>query len=139
MPHMPIHKPLPIVSLFLAFALSPAARAADDWPQWRGPDRTGHVPAGVPVPTTLPSQPKVLWHVPVGFAVASPVVAGGHVIYLDEQKGKEVVHAADAETGSVLWSVELDDATKDSQSPPARAARRWWTRGESTRSRAAGS
>src|SRR5438270_2274465 len=66
MPHMPIHKTLPIVSLFLVFTLSPA-RAADDWPQWRGPDRTGHVPAGVPVPSTLPSQPKVLWHVPVGF------------------------------------------------------------------------
>lgn len=117
MPHMPIHKTLPIVSLFLAFTLSPAAHAADDWPQWRGPDRTGHVPAGVPVPTTLPSQPKVLWHVPVGFAVASPVVAEGRVIYLDEQKGKEVVHAADAESGNVLWSVELDDATKDAQSP----------------------
>ena len=90
---------------------------ADDWPQWRGPDRTGHVPVGVAVPENLPGSPKILWHIPLGDGVASPVVSGGKVFYLDHQKGKEIVHAASAVDGNVLWSVPLDDAHKDSQSP----------------------
>ncbi len=90
---------------------------ASDWPQWRGPDRTGHVPAGVAVPTTLPAEPKILWRVKVGDGLSSPVVAGGKVFHLDNQDGKETVHALDALTGKPLWSAELDDAFKDSQSP----------------------
>src|SRR6059058_5165142 len=112
MPSMTNQRALLTLVLLLTASWSSLARAApDDWPQWRGPERTGHVPAGVTIPAALPSQPKVLWHVPVGFGLASPVVAAGRVVYLDEQKGKEVVHAADAESGNMLWSVELDDAT----------------------------
>src|SRR3954463_5354190 len=100
--HRPVRlAPLPASAvLLLAFA---AITAGDDWPQWRGPDRTGHVPPGVPVPTTLPASPAVVWHVPVGFGLASPVVAGGRVFYLDFQNNKEVAHAADAATGKPIW------------------------------------
>ena len=89
-----------------------------DWPRWRGPEGTGHVPAGVAVPKALPEEAKVLWQVKVGIGHASPVVAGGKVFHLDNQQGKEVVHALDGATGKALWSAELDDAFKDHQSPP---------------------
>jgi alpha-mannosidase len=39
---------------------------AADWPRWRGPEGTGHVPAGVAVPKTLPAEPNVVWRVKVG-------------------------------------------------------------------------
>src|SRR5580765_866069 len=71
------------------------SRAAD-WPQWRGPDRTGHVTAGTPVPTSLPSEPKVIWRIGIGAGLASPVVAGGRVFYFANQQGKETIHAIDA-------------------------------------------
>src|SRR5688572_29963858 len=91
---------------------------AADWPQWRGPGRDGHVPADSAIPKTLPAEPKILWRVKVGDGLASPVVAGGTVFHLDNQGGKETVHALDSASGKEQWSATLDDAFKDSQSTP---------------------
>src|SRR5690349_7491747 len=90
---------------------------AQDWPQWRGPDRTGHVSPAAPVPTALPADPKILWHIPQANGVASPVVADNRVFTLDAADNKETVHAYDAATGQSIWSVPLDELHKDSQSP----------------------
>ena len=108
-----------ISSLPRAFALLVLLSTAQgaDWPQWRGPQRTGHAPAGVPVPKTLPAELKILWRTKLGDGLASPVVAGGKIFYLDNQQGKETLHAAQAADGSVLWSEAIDDSFKDSQSP----------------------
>ncbi|HVY71344.1 MAG TPA: PQQ-binding-like beta-propeller repeat protein [Verrucomicrobiae bacterium] len=92
------------------------ARAAD-WPQWRGPDRTGHVPAGEPVPATLPTEPKIIWRMKVGEGLASPVVAGGRVFYFDAVEKKETIHSIDAETGKEVWREAVDDTFKDNQGP----------------------
>ena len=89
-----------------------------DWAQWRGPDRTGHVPADVAVPAALPAAPNIVWKVAVGDGLASPVVSGGRIFHLDNQEGKETIHAADAATGKTLWSMPLDDTFKDAHSPP---------------------
>lgn len=96
-------------------ALAHVASAAD-WPGWRGPNRDGHVPPGSTIVEKLPAEPKVLWRVKVGDSLASPVVASGKLFHLDNQDGRETVHALDAATGSEQWSAPLDDAFKDSQS-----------------------
>ena len=105
-----------VAVLLSAAVCTSAVVAAADWPQWRGPNRDGHAAAGAVAPAELAASLKVVWKTEVGFGLDSPVVAGGKVFYLDEQKNKEVAHAADAATGKVLWSTELDDAFKDSQS-----------------------
>ena len=110
--------PFPIPAFLCATA------RADDWAQWRGPQRDGHVPATAAIPTTLPAAPTVLWHEAAGFSLASPIVSGGRVFSLDNQDDKEVVHAADAGTGKEIWKAELDDASHDEQSQPGRAPRR---------------
>ncbi len=74
------------------------------------------MPAGVPTPTTLPADPKVVWHSPVGFGLGSPIVAGGKVFYLDAQAGQETLHAADAASGRELWSAPVDRTFLDTQS-----------------------
>ena len=84
-----------------------------EWPQWRGPNRTGYVPAGEAIPTTLPSEPKVSWRIPVGDGFASPVVADGRVFYLDNQNAQEVAHAVDATTGKELWQATIFSSHKD--------------------------
>ncbi len=96
----------------LTFAIASMALAAD-WPQWRGPDRTGYVSAGEAVPTALGAELPVVWHVPVGDGFASPVVAGGRVFYLDQKDGNEIAHAADAATGKELWHAMLFSAHRD--------------------------
>jgi outer membrane protein assembly factor BamB len=100
--------------LFLAILLASWFPAfAADWPQWRGPTRTGEVPAGEPVPATLPAEPKVVWRVPVGAGFASPVVAGGRVFHLDDRDGTETARAADAASGREIWSTPIFSSHKD--------------------------
>ncbi len=101
----------PIV-VFLAMAsagLSPAA----DWPQWRGPVRDGHAAATLRMPIAFPREWQPKWRRPIGGGFSSPVVAGGRVVYLDEQHGREVAHALDASTGQEYWRVDYADAFKD--------------------------
>jgi len=91
---------------------------AADWPCWRGPAGTGYVPAGAAVPAKLPAELPVLWQIRIGSSLASPVVSAGKLVYLDHQKGKEVVHAIACADGKELWSAQLDDVHKDFPSPP---------------------
>lgn len=102
-----------MVATLLAMAASGA-----DWPRWRGPDNTGHAPAGQTLPKALPPQLKVVWKLAVGEGLGSPVVSGGRVFYLDHQKGREMVHAVEADTGRHIWSAELDEVFRDAQSVP---------------------
>ena len=78
---------------FAALLFLPATLAlASDWPQWHGPTRDCVAPAGALVPAALPKDFKPLWKIPVGGGHSSPVVAGGKLIYCDENGAKEVAH-----------------------------------------------
>lgn len=90
---------------------------AEDWPQWRGPQRDGHVPSSVAVPTNLPSEPKIVWRKPIEDGWASPVVADRKVFYLDNQDGRETVHAIGENDAKELWHADLDKSFHDGQSP----------------------
>lgn len=82
-----------LATLVLSGACITTPLRAEDWPQWRGPDRTGHVPKGASIPSTLPTQPKTVWKLEIGAGLASPVVAAGVVFYFDNQEKKETLHA----------------------------------------------
>src|SRR5262245_56377641 len=91
-------------SWFLAALLTAAAcPAASDWPQWRGPARDGHLGDGQSLPTQLPKELKPAWKLEVGSGHSSPIVAGGKLIYLDENGSEEVAHGVDITTGKELW------------------------------------
>src|SRR2546428_10944337 len=101
-----------------ALLLATALLRAEDWPQWRGPARTGHVAPGSPLLASLATEPKVVWKIQVGEGFASPVVAGGKVFYFDNQAGKETLHALQAGEGKELWRATVDDTFPDEQGPP---------------------
>lgn len=90
---------------------------AADWPQWRGPKRDGHAPAGSILVANLPATAKVVWKTSAGPGLASPVVAGGTVIVFDAAEGKEVVRALDRGTGDEKWRTVVDETFHDSQGP----------------------
>ena len=97
----------------LVLALGLAQLSAADWPQWRGPERDGHVSGGEPVPVALPTELKTVWRVPIGEGFASPVVSGRRVFYLDNHDAQEIAHAADVSTGKELWSAPVYSSHKD--------------------------
>ena len=109
-------------SVFLLAALGASCWGvrllADDWPQWRGPARTGHVAPGARAPSTLPAEPRTAWRLKIGEGFASPVIAAGRVFYFDNQAGKETVHAIRSSDGKPIWSAPVDDVFKDEQGPP---------------------
>ena len=86
---------------------------AEDWPQWRGPDRLA-VWNERGVVEDLPEELKVGWRVPTRSGFSGPAVADGRVFITDWQEdpeshtmdGTERVLALDEQTGEVLWTHE---------------------------------
>jgi outer membrane protein assembly factor BamB len=95
------------VAPFALLLLSSALRA-DDWQQWRGPNRDG-VWSETGILESFPASGlKVRWRVPVGWGFSSPVVAQGRVYLADslvaKPKAQERVQCFDETTGKPLWS-----------------------------------
>jgi outer membrane protein assembly factor BamB len=105
--------------LVLLASLAPVR--GGDWPQWRGPQRTGHAAAESPVPATLPNEPAVSWRLDIGGGFSSPVIAAGKLAYLDAQDGKEVAHLLDSRTSKELWRVSYGEMFADEWGPGPRS------------------
>lgn len=90
---------------------------AGDWPQWRGPARTGHAAVEEKPLSSLPAEARVLWRLKTGAGWASPVVAEGKVFYADNQAGKEMLHAVRTADGHELWRTNVDAVMHDEQGP----------------------
>ena len=105
--------PCSALALAAMGALIALARA-EDWPQWRGPNRDGiwHEPGTLEV--FPPEGLKIRWRAPIGGGISSPIVAQGRVYVTDslEEKPKawERVHCFDEKVGTPLWtySYEVD-------------------------------
>ena len=75
---------------------------AQDWPQWRGPNRDGVV--GVySAPAVWPEKLKLKWKVNVGEGHSSPVMADGKIYLHTRQGEREVVSCLRPGTGEVIW------------------------------------
>src|SRR5262245_41656644 len=96
-----------VVSLGLLGLLGIAVRA-DDWPQWRGPNRDGVWAETGILGSFPPDGLKVRWRAKVGPGWSSPVVASGRVYLTDSElhkpKAKERVHCFEEATGKPLWT-----------------------------------
>ena len=109
----------------LALALSALANPvrADDWPQWRGPQRDGVWRENGVLERFPTNGLPVLWRVPVGAGFSGPSVAGGRVFLMDrvaqpapdteiktswdfrdKTAGLERVVAVDEAGGKILWT-----------------------------------
>ena len=75
---------------------------AQDWPQWRGPNRDGAVES-FDLPSVWPDRLTEQWTVDVGLGYATPIIVGDRIYMYARQDGDEVMLAIDADTGDVLW------------------------------------
>jgi outer membrane protein assembly factor BamB len=88
-------------------ALTLAHSLAQDWPQWRGPNRDGRS-AGFTAPATWPKELTPKWKVTVGEGVATPALAGDRLYVFSRQDGAEVTRCLEAASGKELWSDKYD-------------------------------
>jgi outer membrane protein assembly factor BamB len=85
-----------------ALLLGTAPAGAQDWPQWRGPNRDNKV-AGFTEPKNWPTELTKKWQVAVGIGEASPLLVGDRVYTFGRQGDEEVIHCLDAGSGKELW------------------------------------
>ena len=76
--------------------------SAQDWPQWRGPDRDGKV-SGFNAPDSWPSELSMQWQETVGAGDASPVLLGDRLFLFTRQEDKEVILCLNASSGAQVW------------------------------------
>ncbi len=80
---------------------------AQDWPQWRGPNRDARV-TGFTTPKTWPKDLTQKWKVTVGEGVATPSLAGDRLYVFARQEGGEITRCLDPSTGKELWQEKYD-------------------------------
>jgi outer membrane protein assembly factor BamB len=91
-----------LATILLCSVFLSTTAAAQDWPQWRGPNRDGNV-SGAVIPATWPKTLKEQWKVAVGIGHSSPVVANGKIYVFARQGEEEVLLSLDAVTGKEIW------------------------------------
>ncbi|TWU00410.1 outer membrane biogenesis protein BamB [Botrimarina colliarenosi] len=111
-------------ALVAVLLLSGSLAGADDWPQWRGPQRDG-VWREEGLAATLPDEGlDYAWRTPVNLGYAGPAVAEGKVYLFeyertdgeitdqpgarDKLKGIERVRCLDATSGDEVWRHEYE-------------------------------
>jgi len=94
-----------IASLLIGFTLMAlSVRApAQDWPQWRGPNRDDKVSGFVP-PKTWPQEFHQKWKVSVGQGDATPALAAGKLFVFTRQDDNEIIRCLDAANGNEIWN-----------------------------------
>jgi len=83
-----------------ALLLTAPLTKADDWPQWRGPNRNGTSSEKITWPA---SGPKQLWKAVVGTGYSGVSISKGRAYTMGLADGLDTVWCLDAKTGAVIW------------------------------------
>lgn len=101
---------VPVASLVaLIVGLGGALSRAADWPQWRGPDRTG-ISNETGLLKSWPAEgPKLLWRATgLGDGFSTPSIVGNLLLTMGNRDGKEWVLAVDiGQQGRSAWTAEV--------------------------------
>ncbi|GAB4466957.1 MAG: PQQ-like beta-propeller repeat protein [Armatimonadaceae bacterium] len=90
-----------------------AAVVANDWPQWRGPERTGHSKEAGLLKAWAATGPKLVWKSEeLGEGHTHPSVAKGKIFGMGLIGDEEVVWALEEKTGKILWKTRIAGRTE---------------------------
>ena len=92
----------PLAFAVAAMIMAPAAGTAEDWEQWRGPQRTGQSSDFEP-PGAWPDHLAPQWETVVGGGDASPLISGERIYTWTREGDDEVAAAYDRRDGSLQW------------------------------------
>lgn len=100
-----------------ALALLAFPAAAQDWPQFRGPDGLS-VAADAPIPAAFGPDEHVLWKATVPAGHSSPCVVGNTIVLTGFEDGMDVVVAIERSTGKTLWSKSFESGPEGPYAHP---------------------
>ncbi len=98
---------LVLLQIASSLCFGPARGQADDWPQWRGPNRDGKA-TGFNTPKTWPKELTQKWKVTVGKGDATPALVGNKLYVFARDDAGEITVCLDAATGKDLWRDSYD-------------------------------
>lgn len=96
-----------VIPCILCVLTALTAAHADEWPQWRGPNRDGVWAETGLIDEFEAPRIEVKWRIPISSGYSGPTVADGRVYvtdYVAAPKQTERVHCVDWETGETVWS-----------------------------------
>ncbi|MCB1121338.1 MAG: PQQ-binding-like beta-propeller repeat protein, partial [Verrucomicrobiae bacterium] len=94
--------------LALSVFIAPQFLFALDWPQFRGPERTGVSRETGLLQAWPEGGPKQVWlSRDIGLGYSGPAIADGKVFILGASENKEYIFCLDEKTGKVLWKTSL--------------------------------
>jgi outer membrane protein assembly factor BamB len=114
-------RPAAWMAICVCVAALPMCGRADDWPQWRGPERS-NISKETGLLKEWPSDgPPLVWKTEgLGDGVASLAVAGGRIFTVGSRGEDEFALAFDAGTGKKLWEMKIGG-----KFPPQMSIMRW--------------
>ncbi len=98
-----------LTAALFGLLLLTAYGTADDWPQWRGPQRDGVWRETGLVESLPDGQLPLDWSIPLGSGYAGPTVAGGRVYVMDRTASddgslqNERILCVSSKDGSKIW------------------------------------
>lgn len=98
--------PLALVICVVTGLAALPARAADAWPQFRGPNSGGVAPGTASLPDEIGPQTNVAWKTALPPGHSSPVIDGTKIFLTAVADKKLVTIALDRATGRQLWQAE---------------------------------
>lgn len=94
--------------LFLVMSLVTATVHGDDWPQWRGPDRSGLSRETGLLKDWPKDGPRLLWKVvDIGGGYSTPAVVGDQLYLMVDREGKEYLVARSVKDGALTWETPI--------------------------------
>ena len=99
------------LSAFTLLALPLAA--ADEWTQWRGPQRDAHVQTKDWPASLGEDMLKPMWRKELGPSYSGPIVSRDKIFVTEtENKSHETIRALDRTTGEEIWKTKWEGAMK---------------------------
>jgi outer membrane protein assembly factor BamB len=113
------------LTLGLIFCICVINVSAADWPQWRGPDRSGVSKESGLLKQWPSGGPKLVWQVDdLGDGYSTPVVVGTRIYFLSNTgMDNEFVQARSTADGKVIWTTRVGNVGNPNQNPPYPKAR----------------
>ncbi len=99
---------MPVFLLALVYVLSAHVVRGADWPQWRGPNRSGVSTESGLLQSWPTTGPKLLWEGgAIGEGFSSLAISAGRIYTMGDKNGQSHLFCLKQQDGSVLWSLKV--------------------------------